>query len=215
MSTLLHLDSSVRAEGSVSRALTARAVARWCAANPAGKVTYRDLAADPIPHLDASNGLALMTPAEHHNPAEARTYALSRKLIDEIRAADTVVLGMALYNYAAPSLVKTWVDHIVAAGLSFAPDGTGLLTGTEFVVIESRGGSYREGTPKHGWDHAESWIAQAVSLTGLEPQIIVAELTMAAADARMAHLRHLARVSLERAHAQIDALWAVESESVA
>ncbi len=79
--------------------------------------------------------------------------------------------------------------------------------GTEFVVIESRGGGYREGTPKHGWDHAESWIAQAVSLTGLELRIIVAELTMAADDARMAHLRPLAQESLERARAEIDALW--------
>ncbi|BBZ03561.1 FMN-dependent NADH-azoreductase [Mycolicibacterium chitae] len=215
MRTLLHIDSSVRVEGSVSRALTARAAARWLVANPAGTVTYRDLAADPIPHLDGSNGLALMTPPEHHNPAEARTYALSRKLIDEIKAADAVVLGMALYNYAAPSLVKTWVDHIVAGGLSFASDGTGLLSGTEFIVIESRGGGYRGGTPKHGWDHAESWIAHAVSLTGLEPQIIVAELTMAADDARMAHLRPLAQESLERAHAQIDALWDTAGESVA
>lgn len=207
MSTLLHIDSSVRTAGSVSRALTARATARWCAVNPAGTVKYRDLAADPIPHLNASNGLALMTPPERHNPAEARTYALSKSLIDEIKAADTVVLGMPLYNYAAPSSVKTWVDHIVADGLSFTPDSTGLLAATDFVVIESRGGSYLEGTPKHGWDHAESWIAHAISLTGLKPQIIVAELTMATDDARMAHHRPLAEQSLQRARAEIDCLW--------
>ncbi|MDA2892203.1 NAD(P)H-dependent oxidoreductase [Mycolicibacterium sp. BiH015] len=215
MSHLLHIDSSVRAEGSVSRALTARAADRWRAAHPGGTVTYRDLAADPVPHLDASNGLALVTPPEQHTPAQARTYALSSTLIDEIKAADTVILGMPLYNFGAPSLVKTWVDHIIAGGLSFAPDGTSLLGETEFIVLESRGGGYSEGTPRYGWDHAESWLTHGVSMTGLRPRIIVAELTMAAVDARMAHLQPLAEASLDRAHAEIDALWAADDENAA
>jgi FMN-dependent NADH-azoreductase len=215
MRALLHVDASVRGEQSISRRLTAHAVDRWRAANPTGTVTYRDLAADPVPHLDAENGLALMTPPEQHTPAQARTYALSTALTGEIKAADTVILGMPLYNFGAPSLVKTWVDHIVAAGLSFTHDGTSLLGDTEFIVVESRGGGYSEGTPRHGWDHAESWLAHGVSMTGLTPRIIVAELTMAAVDVRMAHLKPLADESLASAIAEIDALWTIDDENAA
>jgi FMN-dependent NADH-azoreductase len=207
MGHLLHIDASMRGSASVSRQLTARAADRWRAANPNGTVSYRDLAADPVPHLDAETGLALMTPPEEHTRAQARTYALSKTLIDEIKAADTVILGMPLYNFGAPSLLKAWVDHIITGGLSFAPDGTSLLGETEFIVLESRGGGYSEGTPRHGWDHAEAWIAHGVSMTGLTPRIIVAELTMASVDARMAHLQPLAEASLDRAIAEIDALW--------
>jgi FMN-dependent NADH-azoreductase len=215
MSHLLHIDSSVRTEGSVSRALTARAADRWRAANPGGTVTYRDLAADPVPHLDAFNGLALMTPPEQHTPAQARTYALSKALIDEIKAADTVILGMPVYNWGAPSLIKTWVDHIIAIGVSYAPDGTSLLGDTEFIVLESRGGGYGPGAPRHGWDHAEAWIAHGVSMTGLVPRIITAELTMAATEPSMAQFQPLAEESLRRAHAEIDALWVADGENAA
>ncbi|WP_237571761.1 FMN-dependent NADH-azoreductase [Mycolicibacterium lacusdiani] len=215
MNHLLHIDSSVRAENSVSRALTARAAGQWRAAHPEGTVTYRDLAANPVPHLDAENGLALMTPPEQHTPAQARTYALSKTLIDEIKAADTVILGMPVYNWGAPSLIKTWVDHIIAIGVSYAPDGTSLLGDTEFIVLESRGGGYGPGTPRHGWDHAESWLAHGVSMTGLVPRIITAELTLSATEPAMAHLQPLAKESLLRAHAEIDALWTIDDESAA
>jgi FMN-dependent NADH-azoreductase len=215
MAHLLHLDSSVRGSASISRELTARAADRWRKAHPGGTVTYRDLAADPVPHLDAEGGLALMTPPEHHTAAQARTYALAAALIDDVKAADTVVLGMPLYNFAAPSVVKSWVDHLVCGGLSFTPEGTGLLADTEFIVLESRGGGYGEGTPRHGWDHAEAWLAHGVSMTGLKPRIIVAELTMAAADSRMSHLQTLADESLARARAEIDSLWSVRDEDAA
>lgn len=213
MSHLLHIDSSVRGENSVSRALTARAAEQWRAAHPGGTVTYRDLAAHPVPHLDAENGLALMTPPDQHTRSQARTYALSKTLIDEIKSAGTVILGMPLYNYAAPSLIKSWVDHIVADGMSFTPGGDGLLADTEFIVLESRGGGYGPGTKREGWDHAESWFVHGVSPTGLKPRIIVAELTFAAVDTRMAHLVHLAEQSLARAHAEIDSLWTVDYEN--
>lgn len=81
-------------------------------------------------------------------------------------------------------------------------------------ALTARGG-YGPGTPRHGCDHAESWLAQGVLITGLTPRIIVAELTMAAVDARMAHLAPLAEESLARAHAEIDALWTIDDESAA
>ncbi|HTI75456.1 MAG TPA: NAD(P)H-dependent oxidoreductase [Mycobacterium sp.] len=191
MAHLLHIDSSVRGDQSVSRRLTALAAQRWRATHPGGPVTYRDLAADPIPHL---------------NPTAAA--ALSAELIDEIKRADTIVLGLPLYNFGAPSTVHSWVDHIVAPGLSIDPEtGQGLLADTDFVVLASRGGGYGPGTPREGWDHAQAWLPHAVSMTGLQPRFITAELTMADSNPAMAEFRPLAAESLSRALAAIENLW--------
>jgi FMN-dependent NADH-azoreductase len=100
------------------------------------------------------------------------------------------------------------VDHIVAPGLSIdAETGDGLLGGTDVVVLGSRGGGYGPGTPREGWDHNETWLPHAVSLTGLRPRFITAELTMADVNPAMADLKPLAAESLSRALAAIDQLW--------
>lgn len=209
MAHLLHIDSSVQGEGSVSRRLTARGAERWRATHPGGTVTYRDLAVDPIPHLDAATGTARLVPADQHTPAQRESVALSVALIDEIKNADTVLLGLPLYNFGAPSTVHAWVDHIVAFGLSIdAENGQGLLGGTDFIVLASRGGGYGPGTPREGWDHAEAWLPHAVSLTGLRPRFITAELTMADVNPALAELKPLAARSLSEAYAAIENLWA-------
>jgi FMN-dependent NADH-azoreductase len=208
MSHLLHIDSSVQADRSVSRRLTARAGQRWRAKHPGGTVTYRDLAVNPIPHLDADTGSARLVPAETRTPAQEASFALSAALVDEIKHADTLLLGLPLYNFGAPSTVHAWVDHIVAPGLSIdAEIGGGLLGDTDFIVLASRGGGYGAGTPREGWDHSEAWLPHAVSLTGLQPRFITAELTMAEVNPAMAELKPLAAESLSRALAAIDQLW--------
>lgn len=191
MPHLLHIDSSVQGAQSVSRRLTARAADRWRAAHPGGTVTYRDLAADQLPHLDPS-----------------RSAPLSAELVDEIKAADTVLLGLPLYNYGPPSTVKAWVDHVLVDGLSvdFAT-GQGLLAGTELVAIETRGGGYGPGTPRAGWDHAQGWLTHALSMTGLESRFIVVEFTLADTKPAMAELKPLAAQSLADGQGQIDLLW--------
>jgi FMN-dependent NADH-azoreductase len=214
MAHLLHIDSSVQGDRSVSRRLTARAAERWRATHPGGAVTYRDLAVNPIPHLDAETGTARLVPAEARTPAQESSFALSVALIDEIKNADTVLLGLPLYNFGAPSSVKAWVDHIVASGLSIdAETGGGLLGGTDFIVIESRGGGYGQGTPREGWDHAEAWLPHAVSLTGLQPHFVTAELTMADVNPAMADLKPRAAESLSRALAAIDQLWTADENA--
>ncbi|SEF24910.1 FMN-dependent NADH-azoreductase [Amycolatopsis pretoriensis] len=208
MAHLLHIDSSIQGERSVSRALTARAAAAWRAAHPDGTVTYRDLGAHPLPHIDAASGLAGMVPPEQHTPEQAAAWARTRELVDEIKAADTVLLGLPLYNFGAPSSVKTWVDHLIAPGLSVDHETqTGLLGGREFIVLASRGGGYGEGTPREGWDHAEQWLPHGVSLTGLQPRFITAELTLAHVNPAMAELIPLADASLATAEKIIDDLW--------
>ena len=208
MAHLLHIDTSIQGDQSASRRLSARAADRWRAAHPDGTVTYRDFAVDPIPHLDAAGGLARLTPPESHTPAQAASFALSVALIDEIKRADTLLLGLPLYNFGPPSSVKSWVDHLVAPGLSLNYETrTGLLGGREFVVLASRGGGYGEGTPREGWDHSEPWLPHGVSVIGLEPRFITAELTLAKVTPAMAGLIPLAEESLAAAERAIDALW--------
>jgi FMN-dependent NADH-azoreductase len=205
---LLQIDSSIQGEQSVSRKLTARARDAWLAAHPGGTVTYRDLGSHPVPHFDAATGPARAVPPRQHTPAQAASWALTEELVSEVKAADTILLGLPLYNFGAPSSVKAWVDHLVAPGLSVDPETHApLLGGREFVVLVSRGGGYAEGTPRHGWDHAVPWLPHAVSVIGLEPRFIVAELTLSHRNPAMAELIPLAEQSLAEAERAIDSLW--------
>ncbi|GAA4583900.1 NAD(P)H-dependent oxidoreductase [Planotetraspora phitsanulokensis] len=211
MAHLLHIDSSIQGDRSVSRRLSARAAAVWRARHPGGTVTYRDLGGEPLPHLDAAGGLARMVPPDQHTPAQAESWALTELLINEVKEADAIVLGLPLYNYGAPSSVKAWVDHLIAAGLSFDhATMTGLLGGRDFIVVASRGGGYTPGAPREGWDHAGTWLPHGLAVTGLEPRFIAAELTLAEVTPAMAELIPLAHKSLAAAEQEIDGLWSPE-----
>jgi FMN-dependent NADH-azoreductase len=205
---LLHIDTSINGENSVSRALSRRAADRWRETHEGGTVTYRDLAAEPLPHLDAASGLARMTAPDAHTPAQAQSWALTLELVGEVRDADTILLGLPLYNFGPPSVVKAWIDHLVAPGISIDVETmTGMLGGRELLVLASRGGGYGAGTPREGWDHAEPWLAHALSQVGLEPRFITTELTLAHTVPAMADLAPLAAESRARAEREIDELW--------
>jgi FMN-dependent NADH-azoreductase len=208
MAHLLHIDSSIQGDRSVSRKLTARAADVWRGAHPRGTVTYRDLGNNPVPHLDAAGGLAAKVPADQRTPAQAATWALTEEVVNEIKEADTILLGLPLYNFGAPSSVKAWVDHLIAPGLSIDRETHApLLGGREFVVLASRGGGYNEGTPRHGWDHAEPWLPHALASTGLEPRFITVQLVLAHSNPAMAALIPLAEQSLAEAERAVDDLW--------
>jgi FMN-dependent NADH-azoreductase len=212
MAQLLHIDSSIQGERSISRALSARAADRWRELNPDGTVVYRDLAADPLPHMGPAGAQARFVPADQHNEAQAASWALSIELIGEVAAADTVLLGLPLYNFGPPSTVKAWLDHLIAPGLSMdRVSGDGLLADHELIVLQARGGGYAEGTPREGWDHAQPWLPHGLSLTGLVPRFITAELTLADVNPAMADLREPAAASLQAAEAEVDALWATSA----
>ena len=167
MSNILVLNSSVSGEASVSRLLVADAVTELTQRDPAAKVVFRDLAADPIPHLLPSTvagvRAAPSTPAEH----EAR--ALSDKLIAELRAADVIVIGAPMYNFSIPTTLRAWFDHVLRAGETFryseaGPEG--LLGGKRVIVVESRGGLYSEG-PAQALDFQEPYLRQLLGFVGL------------------------------------------------
>jgi FMN-dependent NADH-azoreductase len=211
---LLHIDSSIQGDRSVSRQLTARAADVWLAAHPGGTVAYRDLGADPLPHLDSDAALARRVAPAQHTPAQATSWALTTQLVDEVKRADTILLGLPVYNFGAPSTVKTWVDHLIAPGLSLDPATMeGLLGGRDLIVLAARGGGYAPGTPREGWDHAEQWLPHGLAITGLTPRFITAELTLADENPAMAAFKSLAAESLSAAETAIDALW--ETDAVA
>ncbi|WP_116203085.1 FMN-dependent NADH-azoreductase [Amycolatopsis circi] len=204
MAHLLHLDSSINGDRSVSRKLSARAAQAWRAAHPDGTVTYRDLGADPVPHLDPLAWEARFIPSSERTAAHRAAAQIGETLAAEVLAADTVLLGLPLYNYGAPSSVKAWVDRVIAAA---GDDPSALGAGRELLVLASRGGGYGEGAPRHGWDHAEGWLPHGLSLTGLEPRFITAEFTMADVNPALADFRSHAKESLAAAEREIDALW--------
>jgi FMN-dependent NADH-azoreductase len=129
-------------------------------------------------------------------------------LAREVDEADAIILGSPLYNYGAPSTVKTWVDHLMIPGVTFDHDTMQGFLSTPLYVMVARGGGYSEGGPRHGWDHVESWLPHGISLTGLEPRFVSVELTLAHINPEMAKLIPLADKSLADAEAEIDGLFA-------
>jgi FMN-dependent NADH-azoreductase len=211
MRHLLHIDSSFRTEGSRSRKLSAHFAERWRTENPDGVVTYRDLAADPVPHLDDAAFFAQFVPEADRTPEQAAALAVSTQLIDELLAADTVLIGLPLYNFAPPSTFKAWFDRIVSQRTR------GNLADKQFVIVSARGGGYGPGTPREGWDHGEPWLRQALSSIGVDnATFISAEFTLARESPNMIPLDLGAAEdqSLADALAAVDGLFVAEELSV-
>ena len=175
MSRILVIESSARQQGSVSRELTQQFIANWQAAHPADQVQVRDLAAEPVPHLDATLLGGWMTPSEQQNDAEKAALARSNQLTDELLAADVLVLAAPMYNFAIPSTLKAWLDHVLRAGVTFQSTESGpqgLLTGKRAFVLTARGGIYAG----RALDHQEPYLRQALAFIGIhDVQFIHAE----------------------------------------
>ncbi|HIQ43255.1 MAG TPA: FMN-dependent NADH-azoreductase [Pseudomonas oleovorans] len=175
MSRILVIESSARQQGSVSRELTQQFIGNWQAAHPADQIQVRDLAVDPVPHLDATLLGGWMTPSEQQSEAEKVALARSNLLTDEVLAADVLVLAAPMYNFAIPSTLKAWLDHVLRAGVTFKYTETGpqgLLTGKRAFVLTARGGIYAGSA----LDHQEPYLRQALAFIGIhDVQFIHAE----------------------------------------
>lgn len=149
MPTLLQIKSSLFNENSQSSRLSDQFVAAWRAANPAGKVIVRDLSADAVPHLTAERFGAFLAKPEERTQQQQVVVDYSDGLIDELRSADVIALGLPMYNFGIPSTLKAYFDHIARAGVTFryTENGpVGLLTGKKVFAFAARGGVYA-GTP--------------------------------------------------------------------
>ncbi|MYN47282.1 FMN-dependent NADH-azoreductase [Pseudoduganella sp. FT93W] len=178
MANLLHIDSSVRQQGSLSRQLGGEFLAKWQVANPDGKVVTRDLAANPVPHLTEQMLGAYFTPAEQRNAEQAHTIKTSDALVDELLAADTIVIGAPMYNFSVPSGLKAWIDHVARAGRTFkyGPNGPeGLVHGKKVIVFVASGGVYSAG-PAAAYDHVTTYLRTVLGFLGMtDVSFIVAE----------------------------------------
>lgn len=146
MSTLLQIKSSLNSDAGQSSRLADAFVAAWRGANPGGRVVVRDLAREPIPHLTAARFGAFTAKPEARTAEERDVVQYSDMLIDELRAADVIVLGVPMYNFGVPAPLKNWIDAISRAGVTFRYAATGpegLLKGKKVYVALTRGGKYR------------------------------------------------------------------------
>jgi FMN-dependent NADH-azoreductase len=178
MASLLHINSSVRQNGSLSRQLGAEFVAKWQEANPSGTVVTRDLATSPVPHLTEQMMGAYFTPAEQRNADQAHTIKTSDALVDELLAADTIVIGAPMYNFSVTSGLKAWIDHVARAGRTFkygANGPEGLVSGKKVYVFVASGGVYSEG-PAAAYDHVTTYLRSVLGFLGMtDVTFIVAE----------------------------------------
>lgn len=210
MSTLVHLDASVRQE-SLSRYLSRRFAERWEQGTPGGTVSYRDLAATPLPHVSRAQVEHLMYGTAGEEESRPEEVVRCERLVDEVRQADLLLLGTPMYNFTIPSTVKAWIDHITWPGLSFDPaSGQGLLD-TPAVVVISRGGAYGPSTPRADFNFQEPYLQKVLGFVGIGPvEFVTAELRLfAGEDSPDPFLRDLAEKSLAEAISRIDKLTPV------
>jgi FMN-dependent NADH-azoreductase len=205
MPILLHIDSSARRHGSVSRELSAAFADAWRGKHPTGTVTYRDLAETRIPHVDEDSLSAGFVLPEQRTPAQRSSFGLNEQLVAELLSADEIVLGVPMYNFTVPSTFKAYVDRIVVPGLTLDVEtGQGLVTGKRTTVVSARGGSYAPGTPREGYDFQEPWIRAALGLIGIDDvRFIHAEMTLANVNPKLAQFKHIADQSLSDAQSAV------------
>lgn len=156
---ILHLDSSITGEGSISRKVSSAVVGHLRRHDPAADITYRDLVGDPLSHLTLSGGV-------------------EDTVLDEFLAADVVVIGAPMYNFTIPSQLKAWLDRILVAGKTFryGPSGPeGLAGGKRVILAISRGGLYGAGSPGAALEHLETYLRGVFGFIGITPEVVLAE----------------------------------------
>ena len=174
MHTILQINSSLFGETGQSSKLAAEFAASL-AVSAGARLVVRDLALNPVPHLTAERFTAFATPAAERSLDQQRHVAESDALIEELRAADTVVLGLPMYNFGVPSTLKAYFDHLARAGVTFrytAEGPVGLLTGKRVFAFATRGGRHA-GTAT---DMQTAYVRQFLGFIGLrDVEFIYAE----------------------------------------
>jgi FMN-dependent NADH-azoreductase len=166
---LLRIDSSAR-RNSVSRQLTQKFVETWKKENPSGEVIERDLATTSLPLITDEWTHAAYSDPLGLSPEQRETLSTSDTLIEELFEADTIVIGAPMYNLTVSAPLKAWIDQIVRVGrtvLYSAAGVEGVLKGKKVVVLTSRGGAFRPGTPTAQYDHQEPYLRHILGFIGL------------------------------------------------
>jgi FMN-dependent NADH-azoreductase len=203
MAHLLHVDTSANPTGSVTREVTAAFATAWQEANPAGAYTHRDLTVNPVPHVDAAFLSARQLPADQHTAEQRASWTVAKELIDELIAADTILIGAPMYNFSIPSSLKAWLDRIIVPAIMPDPQtGEGPLVGKRVVAVTARGGSYAPGTPREDFDFQEPYLKAVLGYAGLGHDLtfVHTEMTLAHAVPQLAQFKEFAVQSRSDAH---------------
>lgn len=175
---LLHVDSSILGPNSVSRTLTAEIVEREKSLHPGLEVIYRDLAETPQAHLSGTHMAvwhAGATPPQ--DAALEADLAASEAILQELLAADIIVIGAPMYNFAIPSQLKAWIDRVVVRGRTFRYGEAGpeslLAPGKKLILASTRGGGYGPGAPAAFLDHQETYLKGVLGFIGLTDVIVI------------------------------------------
>lgn len=166
MSTLLKINASLFSANGQSSQLAERFAAAWQASHPGSRIVERDLAANPVPHLDGARFMAFLAKPEERSAEQQAVVDFSDALIAELRAADVIVIGLPMYNFGIPSQLKAYFDHLARAGVSFRYTATGpegLITGKKAYILAARGGVYA-GTPK---DSQTAYVRDFLAFIGI------------------------------------------------
>ena len=170
MPSLLHIDSSPRA-ASISSRLAAAFVAKWRQQNPTGTVVHHNTSLERMPYLDEATANAFLDPSGEPTPDRKRALACSDCFVDELLAADVLVLGVPMWNLSIPASLKAWIDMIVREGRTFAFTATevaGLVPpGKKVFVFSARGGAYPAGSEMRSLDFLERYLRAILGVIGL------------------------------------------------
>jgi FMN-dependent NADH-azoreductase len=167
---LLLVTSSLFGENSQSRQIAREFVDALASKNPGTRVVTRDLTPETMPHLTAATLDAVMTPADKRTSEQTALAAFADSLIEEVEAADTIVLAAPMYNFSVSTTLKAWIDHIARRGRTFRYTATGpegLLKGRKVYVVTGRGGVYSGESPARALDFQEPYLRGMLGFLGL------------------------------------------------
>ena len=177
--TLFRLDASIRAEGSASREIADIVVDEWLATHPGDVVERRHVGIDVLPADAWGRAVsAAHLPEAERSPEQRSAVALAGALVDELLAADAIVLAVPLYNFGVSQHIKAWIDLVITDPRAAAGQPP-LLAGKNVVLCTVRGGAYGAGTPREGWDHSTGYLRRIIAdVWGAELTVVEREFTL-------------------------------------
>jgi FMN-dependent NADH-azoreductase len=200
---LYRLDASVRVEGYQSRAIADIVEQEWRNAHPEKPIIRRHIGVDPVPATAwATAVFASRTPEESRTDEQNAALALAATLTDELVTADALLFAAPLYNFGVSQHFKAWVDMVITDPRIGAGDEP-VLEGKPAVLVTVRGGNYRSGTPREGWDHATGWMRRILAdVWKLDLKVVEREFTLVGVNPALDQFKDLARELREEAEEQ-------------
>jgi FMN-dependent NADH-azoreductase len=167
MPTLLKIDVSPRGDYSISRKLSAEFAAKWQQSHPDGTVVTRDLVKTDLPFVDLPWIVGAYSTPDQHTPEQKEAISVSDTLIDELLAADEILIATPMYNFNVPAILKAWIDHIVRIGRTFSASYEGLAKGKKATLIIASGSVYTPGSFMESYNAETGYLKQVLGFIGI------------------------------------------------